>query len=58
MKTGLPRHFTVSCVPSSTPEMSTSIEASASTSADGFIWSTSGQTAAAVTTAPVAAVAT
>jgi hypothetical protein len=35
MKTGLLCHITVSCVPGSTPEMSTWIDSSASTSADG-----------------------
>jgi hypothetical protein len=57
MKTGLPSHFTVSWVPGSTPETSTMIDASACTSAEGFIWLTSGQTAAPVATAPAPAVA-
>ena len=58
MKTGLPRHLTVIWLPASSALMSTRMVASASTSALGFIWSISGQTAAAPPTAPVAAVAT
>jgi hypothetical protein len=57
MKTGLPRHFTVSCAPTSTPEISTKIDANARVSAEGFIWLISGQTAAPVETAPTHAVA-
>ncbi len=44
MNTGLPRHLTVSDMPGSTEEMSTSIGASARAAASGFIWSMSGQT--------------
>ena len=56
MKTGLPRHLTVTDMPSSIPDRSTSVEASASVSADGFMLSISGQTAIAVPTTVVAPV--
>ena len=58
MKTGLPRNLTVSWLPCSTAERSTWIEASACTSALGFIWLTSGHTAAAAAMPPAAPVAT
>ena len=48
----------MSWLPSSTAETSTWIEASACTSALGFIWLISGQTAAAVAIPPAAPVAT
>ena len=47
MKTGLPRHLTVIDCPTSTWEMSTSIEDSASTSAEGLRLLIIGQTTAA-----------
>ena len=54
MKTGLPRHFTVIACPTSICEMSTSVEDSASTSADGLRLLIIGQaTAAAPKTAVV-----
>ena len=56
--TGLPRHFTVISIPGSMSPTFTSMEESASTSLEGFIWLISGQTAAAVPTAPNPAVAT
>ena len=39
MKTGLPRHITVIDWPGSIDDTSTSMEASASAAASGFIWS-------------------
>src|SRR6056297_215541 len=57
MNTGFPRHLTVSCVPGVSSEISTRILSKALTSAAGFIWLTSGQIAAPVTTAPAPAVA-
>jgi len=56
-KTGLPRQVTVMDWPSDTGARSTSIEASASVSAAGFMLSTKGQAAAATPTAPTAPVA-
>ncbi|MFO0514433.1 MAG: hypothetical protein ACK5YF_05685 [Rhodobacterales bacterium] len=57
MNTGLPRHFTVNCVPTSTALTSTKIDDNPRTSAEGFIWLISGQTAAPAATAPAPAVA-
>ena len=57
MNTGLPSHFTVSWVPVSTPLISTWIEDSACTSAEGFIWLISVQAAAPAATVPAPAVA-
>jgi len=53
MNTGLPRHFTVTAAPTAIGAMSTSMLDSASTSADGFIWSISGQAMAPAPTASV-----
>src|SRR3546814_830888 len=50
MNTGLPRQLALMAWPGWIAETSTSIEASASTSADGFIWLTSGITAVAAPT--------
>ena len=58
IKTGFPNHFTVNCDPGSTPATSTSIDAKAFTSADGFIWFTRGHTAPPTVSAPAVAVAT
>ena len=52
MNTGLPRHLTVSDMPGSSAETSTSIEASASVDASGRIWSMNGQANEAAPTAP------
>jgi hypothetical protein len=48
MKTGLPRNLTEIWVPDLDADTSTRIEDSACTSAEGFIWLISGQTAAPV----------
>src|SRR3546814_5391322 len=56
--TGLPRHLTVTAMPSATVAVSNSIDASASTSAAGFIWSMNGQATHAAPMAPTAVVAT
>jgi len=55
--TGLPNHFTVSCVPGSTEDTSTKMEDSARTSAEGLIWLISGHTAPPTTAAPIPKVA-
>ena len=58
MNTGLPCHMAVICEPTWTSATSTRTEASACTSALGFIWLISGHTAAPAVTAPAAPVAT
>ena len=57
MNTGLPRHLTVSDMPGSSAETSTSIVASASVEASGRIWSMNGQAKAAAPTTPAMPVA-
>jgi hypothetical protein len=51
IKIGLPRHITVIAWPGSMGAISTSVVASESVEASGFIWSSSGQSAAAAPTA-------
>ncbi len=55
--TGLPRHFTVTICPTSTLEMSISVEARARVEASGLIWLIRGQTTDPMPTAPTAPVA-
>ena len=57
INTGLPRHFTIKRCPGSMGSKSTSVVDAARVSAAGFIWSTSGQTAAATPKAPKVPVA-
>ncbi len=57
MKTGLPRHFTVTIWPASILEMSISVEDRARVEASGLICEISGHTTVPTPTAPMAPVA-